>query len=417
MIPPRLQHFLIRAIWPLACLVVAGPSLIQVWLGGANRDAMLCLDGRIVSSIAAHFTGAASSLSAGSDRAHLIGQLLFWVRCSGLLLFAALAVLHHSAWARRHALRRPALFLMQMCIALSNDTGLVYALAAQIGWMARWRSVFAWLIPTTLGNAAIQLLLLALPLAANDRRFAYAAVMVGFEVLLQVLIASTVHLGLRERSGRIALAAANAELLATQALLGEAVRASERLRIARDLHDVAGHHLTALKLHLDLATRQAGGQAPAALATASELASALLAEVRVLVSSERADRHIDLSNALATLCAGVPSLHIALTIEPKLAIDSAAVAHAVFCAVQEAISNAMRHAQATSMTIALRRTERGEIAIDIDDNGCGSSGAEGNGLRGMRERLAHAGGKLVAANGSHGGFTLRLRLPASGVAA
>jgi two-component system sensor histidine kinase DesK len=260
-------------------------------------------------------------------------------------------------------------------------------------------------------------MLVVFSMTSNDRRFLYAAFIVGTEAVMQCVIAAVVHIGLRERRGRIALAAANAELRATQALLADTVAASERLRIARDLHDVAGHHLTALKLHLDLATRQAGAQAPTSLATASELASSLLAEVRVLVSTERHERHIDLAGALTTLCAGIPSPRITLNVEPQLTIDSAAVAHAVFCSVQEAISNAMRHSQASSMTITLRRAEPGEVAVEIEDNGRGSKSAEGNGLRGMRERLAQVGGKLIAANGSAGGFTLSLRLPANGVAA
>lgn len=417
MIPPRHQPFLIRAIWPLACLVVAGPNLFMLWVSGPGPESLFSIDGRIASSIAAHFTSPPSALSAGSDRLHLTVTLLGWIRVSCTCLFAALAVLQGSAWARRHRLRRNTMLGLQLLLSLTNDAGMAYVFAAQLGSEERWRTVAGWLGATLLASTPIKLLLVVFSTTSNDRGFLYAAVIVGTEAIMQCVIAAMVHIGMRERRGRIALAAANAELRATQALLGEAVASSERLRIARDLHDVAGHHLTALKLHLDLATRQAGAQAPASLATASELASSLLAEVRVLVSTERDERHIDLSGALTTLCAGVPSPRIALHIEPQLAINSAAVAHAVFCAVQEAISNAMRHAQANSMTITLRRAEHGEVAIDIEDDGRGSKGLEGNGLRGMRERLALVGGKLVAANGDQGGFALSLRLPANGVAA
>jgi two-component system sensor histidine kinase DesK len=417
MMPFRLQQSLVRAIWPLACLVVAGPNLYMLSVGGPTPESLYSMDGRIAAHIAAQFTSAPSALSAGSDRIALTSTLLFWARMASTLLFVTLAVLQGSTWASRGALRRPAMFALQMLLSLTNDAGLAYIFAAQIGSLVHWRAVLAWLGATLLASSALKLVLVALPLTANDKGFTFAAVIVATEAMMQCMIAAMVHIGLRERRGRIALTAANAELVATQALLGEAVRASERLRIARDLHDMTGHHLTALKLHLDLATRQAGPHAPASLATASELASTLLAEVRLLVSAERGDRHIDLSGALTTLCAGVPIPRIALRIEPQLAIDSATVAHTVFCAVQEAISNAMRHAQASHMTIVVRRCEHGDVVIDIEDNGCGSKGAEGNGLRGMRERLAQVGGKLVAANGSHGGFTLALRLPANGMAA
>lgn len=72
----------------------------------------------------------------------------------------------------------------------------------------------------------------------------------------QVLALGRTWLELRERQARQALAAANAELRGTQALLAESSRTAERLRISRDLHDSMGHHLTALSLQLDLLGRQ-----------------------------------------------------------------------------------------------------------------------------------------------------------------
>ncbi len=140
--------------------------------------------------------------------------------------------------------------------------------------------------------------------------------------------------------------------------------------------------------------------------------------MRLLVSAERNGSHIDLRLALETLCAGIPAPRIRLSMDERLDIDSATLAHAVFCAVQEAISNAIRHAGADAMSITLRRAAGGELVLDIADDGCGCrSAAEGNGLRGMRERLAQVGGTLHASNGPQRGFALSMRVPAAGAAA
>ncbi|MFL6658489.1 MAG: sensor histidine kinase, partial [Massilia sp.] len=222
------------------------------------------------------------------------------------------------------------------------------------------------------------------------------------------------YMAASEKRGRIALDAANAELRATQLLLVDTVRTSERMRIARDLHDIVGHHLTALNLHLDLALRQQGSAAPPALETARSLSQSLLSQVRTVVGAERDARHIALREALGALCDGIPAPRIALTVEDGLEIESAALAHALFCCVQEAISNVVRHAGASALSIALAREGEG-IALRIADDGRGDGGApEGNGLRGMRERLAALGGSVRAANVAPRGYALQIDVPWAG---
>jgi len=192
------------------------------------------------------------------------------------------------------------------------------------------------------------------------------------------------------------------------------MRGAERLRIARDLHDSVGHHLTALNLHLDLALRQSAAPAPASLQTARELSSALLAEVRAVVSTERRDQRIDLRHALTTLCAGIPRPQIQLLMEEDLAIDSAAIAHTLFSCVQETISNAVRHSGAQTLTIQIARRGDELLLLTSDDGAGGGQAPEGNGLRGMRERLAALGGHLRTGDRQPRGFGMEISLPLCG---
>lgn len=412
----RLDKLFPRAVWPLACLLVTGPGCALLWSYEIEFDALHSAGGRLASIVANHFTTPPSALSAGTDRKELTALLLRLLRTGCAIGLAALAWLRASGPAWPAALRSPAALGLELVLAVVGDMGLVYVFTAQLGTLPL-RSALRWLAAAILFSSGATLLV-TLDLPMSDAGFIMACMLAGGEAVIMAVVTAVVHVALGERRARVALAAAHAELQATQALLGEAVRASERMRLARDLHDMAGHHLTALKLHLDLAKRQAGDAAPASLATASSLAATLLADVRLLVSSERGGCDIDMRLALETLCAGIPAPRIELCIGERLGIDSAALAHALFCAVQEAISNAIRHAGAAVMTVALRRDGGGDLLLDIADDGRGSGGAaEGNGLRGMRERLAQLGGTLHATNGAGQGFALGIRLPATGAGA
>jgi signal transduction histidine kinase len=103
----------------------------------------------------------------------------------------------------------------------------------------------------------------------------------------QLLAFGAGRLAAAERLGRLRLASLHAETRATQQLLADVARRDERRRIARELHDAAGHQLTALHLHLELAAHQAGTPENGALAQARRLARQLLAEIRSVVSQER----------------------------------------------------------------------------------------------------------------------------------
>lgn len=401
-------------LWLLACLMLAGPNLLLMATRGPDPEALAAPMGRLAQVIASAYTPAPSPLVAGSARRAMLVALMF---AGSLLAFLVFAVCTWRAM-RRPAPRRPGRLVIALgAIAIACDTNLGYVFAAQIGFLYPLRRALAWSTAQALLSAAVQVLLVAVPLSRNDFRFGVAALLVGFQCALQIGITALACAAVRERQARLALAVANAELLATQAMLAETVRGSERRRIARDMHDTLGHHLTALKLHLDLAARQSGATASEPLRTAGEVASSLLAEIRLLVSKERSDSPIDLRGALELLCARIPSPRISLDMDPAVTIDSPTSAHAVFCCVQEAVSNTVRHAGATTMTIRLAYDAVGDLVVDIADDGRGSAGApHGNGLRGIAERMAQFGGELLAGDHPPAGFALRLRLPAPGAA-
>jgi two-component system, NarL family, sensor histidine kinase DesK len=214
-----------------------------------------------------------------------------------------------------------------------------------------------------------------------------------------------------ERRGRLTIAAAHGQLMAMQQLLGDTVRASERLRIARDLHDAIGHHLTALSLHLDLATRQQ--ETPSdALTTARSLTRSLMAEIRAVVDTERGSQLIDLRRALEALCTAIPAPRIELHCDDVLAIQSPALAQELFYVIQEGLTNAVRHAQASYIVIDVEQDSSALIATITDDGRGKPAGVEGNGLRGLRERLTALGGHFEERAPSDGGHRLHIVLPA-----
>ncbi|KQQ96455.1 hypothetical protein ASF77_00130 [Massilia sp. Leaf139] len=393
-------------------LVFATSELASRWLRGPGGDNLHNPAGMMASAVAALFTPAPSLVRAGSERAEL-AHLLF-VGAQGLLVVLFLALLVRTVF---HPGRTPATSALplaaQLGIGVALDS-LVFSLLAtvQIAALLPLARGLRWLLlQFALGVALDVFLLLQMSHAVGDARLQTHLAVLTFERCLLPLAFALVWLVRKEHAARLRLAQAHAQLQATQMLLGETVRASERMRIARDLHDSIGHHLTALNLHLDLALRQAA-DAPPSLHTSRELAQGLLAEVRGVVGGARQERGIDVEAALRLLCAGIPSPVIALRIGDHMSDCSAATAHVLFRCVQEAVTNAVRHANAARLSIDLERDGE-RITARIADDGQGSTRPEGNGLRGMRERVAELGGTLDAGNAPGRGFRLALSLPLS----
>jgi signal transduction histidine kinase len=226
---------------------------------------------------------------------------------------------------------------------------------------------------------------------------------------LQLFALCAAQLARGEITARDELGRTNAELRAAQALLNESARLGERLRIARDLHDVMGHTLTTLAIHLDVAARLTSGPAAEHVAHARTAAGELLDQVRSVVSRFRVEP-LDLRAALEALARSAQGLQVHLRLPPDLAVSDPARAEAIVRCVQEVITNAMRHARARELLIEVRNEDHG-LAITARDDGRGGQFTPGNGLEGMRERFENLGGSLAISSSEGAGFMIKGILP------
>lgn len=216
-----------------------------------------------------------------------------------------------------------------------------------------------------------------------------------------------------KRSERMAdeLRTVNADLLATRSLLEETARDQERLRLSRELHDVAGHKLTALKLNLRALERAARPSAGDELAISARLVDELLDELRGLVRHLRSNDGLDLRDALDRLARPLPRPKVEIEVRPGSRVPRAEQAEGLLRVAQEALTNAARHGAARKAWLVLGSTGD-DIELRIDDDGRVQWPlSPGNGLTGMRERIEALGGTLEVGPSSRGGLSLRVALP------
>jgi signal transduction histidine kinase len=217
----------------------------------------------------------------------------------------------------------------------------------------------------------------------------------------------------RAEDARDALGRINAELLATRQLLLESARGEERLRLSRELHDVAGHKLTALKLQLRVIERELPEPAQrAAVDDCVRLSDELLADVRGVVDTLRVHDGIDLHAALSALIPQLPRPQVRLELAADARVAGLDQAQALLRCAQEGLTNALRHSTAERIVLRLLATAQG-IELQVEDDGRANAvPVFGNGLLGMRERLAALGGRLELETVASGGLRLRAQLPA-----
>lgn len=202
--------------------------------------------------------------------------------------------------------------------------------------------------------------------------------------------------------------------------------ARERTRVAREVHDIMGHSLTAIVVQAEAAQRLwsvDAVQARAALRAVGEVSRASLTQLRetlaatgsVDVPAER--RLADVGSLVEQ--ASRADLRVALSIRGRSRRLPAPVEHTAFMLLQEALTNAARHAAPTSVEVVLEYGDD-ELSLAVVDDGPGPQRAgagvigAGQGLIGMRERVDACGGWLTAAPIAGGGFAVRTSLPVTG---
>ena len=282
--------------------------------------------------------------------------------------------------------------------------------ASDVGWMgvcilAGWCAFIASVrVTITLWAAAVITFSLEWVLTTDDR--GWASWIAGSTFATFGLLLTRRERDLAER------------LRIAQAGLADRARAEERNRIARELHDVIAHSLTVSLLHVSsarLAVEENSADAVRALAEAERLGRACLTEVRQVVGLLRRDEGGSTAPlpGAAQLTALVGQFRragadVALDADGDPAELTATVGLAFYRILQEALTNAARHAPGTPVRAALSVTAAGGVLL-VDSTGPPGSGA-GGGLLSMRERAEALGGTCTAGPAASG-WRVRAEIP------
>jgi two-component system sensor histidine kinase DesK len=201
---------------------------------------------------------------------------------------------------------------------------------------------------------------------------------------------------------------ANAKLKLAYDEIERLAKVAERERIARDLHDLLGHTLSLIVLKSELAGKLLEvdvARAQREILDLERVSRDALLEVRQAVRGYRSG---NLAAEIARARAALESAGITVDCEADLMALPAPQENAMALALREAVTNVVRHANASTCRIRLRVAD-GQCAMEVRDNGCGGADQEGNGLRGMRERAEALGGSVRRRVGD--GCSLAVCLP------
>jgi two-component system sensor histidine kinase DesK len=201
----------------------------------------------------------------------------------------------------------------------------------------------------------------------------------------------------------------NARLRMAQHEIEQLAKVAERERITRDLHDVLGHTLSLIVLKSELASKLAErdpSRAASEIRDVERISRDALGQVRAALSGYRAAGLVsELDSAREVLTTAGIEPHV----ERNTTAFSAAEEAVLSLAVREAVTNVIRHSQASRCTITIGQSDDGGRAIVVRDNGRGIRGARGLGLTGMNERVRAIGG--IVELSSDGGTSLSIKLP------
>jgi signal transduction histidine kinase len=227
------------------------------------------------------------------------------------------------------------------------------------------------------------------------------------------------------------LEAQTRELQAARQELAEQAVVQERLRIARDLHDVVAHHMSTIVVQSAVARDAVGKDEPAtiqAIEHVQSISRSALGEIRQLLgvlrrsgngeSAEPSQPGLsDLGDLLAEARAG--GINVEVTTTGQVLPLSAAVDLAAYRLIQEALTNVMKHSDGSNASITVQYAPEALTIEVVNDSATGATvasrldGGSGLGIPGMRERVALLGGSFAAGPRAEGGFRVSAVLPLS----
>ncbi len=254
------------------------------------------------------------------------------------------------------------------------------------------------------------------PLAAAGAGVLQAVAIVGLPSVGVLAVAA-------RRDARLARIGESAAVEREQTALVQAALAQERTSMARELHDIAAHHVSSIALMAAAIEQQVDTDPAAAKQAVRQVRNqsrTLLDDLRRLVGLLRGDDDDDAVKTLATLPALIAEVQAAgRTVELRVLGDDGEVGPlgqlVVYRMVQESLTNAARHAPGTSCTVELDRTWAGRITVTVRNTAAERPPIgrhDGLGLIGMRERASLVGGTVTAGPDDDGGWTVQLTLPA-----
>jgi len=306
-----------------------------------------------------------------------------WNTAAGLFFI----VLYLQAFSRPGRIRNICIVLMIMMAAVfiplnGGSVGLLIYAAAAGGFNHKFRWVLALL--------AIEVGILLYYAA----RFHFDIGMWGSVLMLIVLVGLGNHHWAVSHCAQQKLRLANDEI-------EHLAKVAERERIARDLHDVLGHTLSLITLKSELARKLVDRDPERAKQEMQEVevtSRAALADVREAIRGYRSD---GIFAELARARAALETAGVSVEYDTDPVPLSPAQESVLALALREAVTNVVRHAKASCCNVSLKRSES-LCTLEVADDGRGASGPEGNGLRGMRERLEALGGslRLLSSNGT-----------------
>ncbi|MFD8304934.1 sensor histidine kinase [Streptomyces sp. NPDC059690] len=243
-------------------------------------------------------------------------------------------------------------------------------------------------------------------------------------VLVATLASAAAATGVTRHVRRTALAHSATEQAFADTLLAHAAR-GERARIARELHDVVAHHISMIAVQAEHARLTTAGLPPEGATrflAIGDTARTALTEMRRLLGVLREDAETGAQRSpqpgLGQLLELLDEAREAAGSRARLIVSGPVAALdpgievTAYRIVQEALTNARRHAPGAAVDVELHYGEQ-ELAVRIRDNGPGPppSGTLGHGLLGMRERATTVGGTLRTGPAPGGGFLIEARLP------